>query len=143
MAKYRGIGTLIKRGNGDGPPETFTTIAGARDVAGPALTREIIDVTSQESSGDYAEKMPGPMDAGKVTFALFWNPAGATHDEHTGLVADFNAGVARSYQLYYPDAGHKTCTFEAFVTSFAPTGEVKGMLTAAVELDITGVPNWS
>jgi len=139
MAKYRGKGTLIKRGNGDGPPETFTTVPGATDITGPEDSREIIDVTSQESAGDYNEKMSGTIDAGNCTFTVFWDPANAVH---AALYADLTGGAARSYQLYFPDAGHKTCTFEGFVSSFKRTGNVKGMLTADVVLTITGAPSW-
>lgn len=47
MAALKGNNLLIKRGNADGPPETFTTLAGAR-TKNVSINNNPIDVTTDD-----------------------------------------------------------------------------------------------
>ena len=47
-------GTLLKLGDG-GTPENFTTIAEVRDIGGPELGADVVDVTSHDSPGAWEE----------------------------------------------------------------------------------------
>lgn len=49
MAKYKGRLFLVKRGQGDGPPETFTTVGGMRST-GMTINNETVDVTDKGSA---------------------------------------------------------------------------------------------
>lgn len=133
------FGTLLKLGDG-GSPEQFTTIAEVKDISGPALALDTEDATSHSSTGGWEEVVPTVLRSGEVTFDLNFAPTHATHNPATGLIADMVNRVRRDFQLVFPDAGHTTWQFSAYVTGFEPSAPVAGVLGAAVTLKVTGQP---
>jgi len=132
-------GTLLKAGDG-GSPESFTTIAEVLDITGPGLTLNTEDGTSHDSTAGWMERIATILDVGEVGFAIQYDPAGATHDASTGLIADMVARTLRNFQLVFPDTGTTTWAFAAFVTGFEPGAPVAGKLTASVTLSGSGQP---
>ncbi len=134
--KYSSHGILLQMGDG-GSPETFTTVAQVQDITPPNLTVETEDTTTHDSGG-WAEYSATLLDGGEVTFDILYDPADATHDNSTGLVAALTAKAAKNFKVVFPDADTTTWSFAALVTNFQPSGSVKGMLSASVTLKITG-----
>jgi len=134
------FGTLLKIGDGAGPPENFTTIAEVKDISGPKLEQGTEEVTSHGSAGGWREYVGTLLSAGEVTFDLNFVPTEATHNPSTGLIADLKNRVKRSFKLVFPDAGATTWAFSALVTGFEPGEPVEGSLAAAVTLRVTGQP---
>lgn len=133
------FGTYLKIGDG-ATPEAFTTIAEVLDIAGPDLSLDTEDATSHDSTGGWEEVIGTILRSGEVTFDVNYNPAGATHDASTGLIADMVARTRRNFQLVFPDSGNTTWAFTALVTSFAPAAPVAGVLRASLTLKPTGQP---
>lgn len=131
-------GTLLQMGDG-APTEAFATIAEVRDISGPGLSLNAIDVTAHTPEG-WHEFIGGLLDGGEVTFDINWVPSDATHDVTTGLVANMLARSVDNYQLVLPDAANTTWRFAALVTGFEPSEPVDDALTASVTLRITGQP---
>lgn len=132
-----GFGTLLKRGDGGTPTEIFTTLLENIELNGPALTRETIDATNQESPSGFREYLAGLADGGEVS------GTGNYIEDTTqaSLRADLENGTKRNFQLVVPfKAGSKTWSLSGFVTSFAPTYPVDDKMTYAFAIKLTGKP---
>jgi hypothetical protein len=115
-----------------------TTIAEVKDIKGPALKTDIVDVTNQSSPDGYEEKIPTLKRSGAVTFQCHFIPTDGTHDGSTGLL---KAYADRSLDEYTLDLqGGNLWTFNAYVVGFDETAPVAGVLTADVTLEVSGPP---
>lgn len=133
------IGTLLKLGDG-ASPEVFSTIAEVRDIDGPTLSAEEIDVTNHSTTGNYAESISGLLDAGTVSFDVNYLPANSTHDASTGLLAEFEAKTRSNYQMVLTDTANTTQSFAAYVQQFSMRFPVREQNQAAVIIRIVGAP---
>lgn len=138
-----GYGTLLKMGDG-AEPEVYTTVAEVKDIGGPEMEADVIEVTNQDSTGGWKEFIAGLLDAGEVTFDVNWLPGDATQDATTGLVSVMFARVKRNFRLQWPGTGAgKVCTFPALVTGISPDSPVDDANTASITLKVTGPPVFS
>jgi predicted secreted protein len=133
-----GPGFLLSKGDG-GSPENFTTVTEVKDIKGPQLKLDTVDVTNQSSPGGYEEIVATIRRSGEVTFDVQFQPADATHDAVTGVIADLNNRVLRNWRLNFPNQARKW-SFAAYVTGFEETAPVAGILTASLTLKISGQP---
>ena len=133
------FGTLLKLGDGGGS-EAFATIAEVKNIKGPKLKMDTIEVTSHSSTSAFREYIAGLLDGGEVTFDMNWLPANATQSYSAGVLKDMYNRTKRNFQLVFPSASPTTWTFAAFVTGFEPDAAVDGALTASLTLKLTGVP---
>jgi len=133
------FGTLLKIGDG-ATPEAYVTIAEVGNITGPALSLDTDDATSHDSVDGWTEAVGTLLNGGEVGMDLNFIPAGATHSYATGLIHDMVGRTLRNFRLVFPNVAATTWTFAAFVTKFAPKAPVKGSLTAAVTLKISGKP---
>lgn len=138
-AAKEGYGTLMKIGDG-AMPEVFTTIAEVKDISGPSLSMDTIDVTNQSSTGAWEETIKSILRSGEVTFDV--NFLGdATQWTTTGLLSKFTARTTTNFQLVWTNS--KQVAFSALVTGFAPSAPVGDALTASITLKVTGVPTFT
>jgi hypothetical protein len=135
---FASYGTLLQMGDG-ATPENFATIAGVGDIAGPAISRDLVEVTSHSSEDGYEEQVPTIKRSGNVTFPLRWDPDDPTHDGETGILALVQADEPTNFREVYPRIG-KMWTFSAYVTAFNTTAPVAGVAGADVTMKITGRP---
>jgi len=141
MSRATGPGFLLQVGDG-ATPEVFTTIAEVRDIRGPAIKRDTIDVTNQSSPNGWEEIVRSIKRTGEVTFPCNFNPTDPTLDQTTGLLADIDSDDPdpRHYQLLLNDADDTMWSFSGFITGFDQTAPVAGVLTADVTIKVTGKP---
>lgn len=132
-----GQGTKLQRGNADGPPETFTTIAEVQSISGPTTEFDKIDRTSHDSPGGARQYYPGLKDQGELSFTVIYDPKEATHGS-AGLFGDANARTTRNYKLIFPDTGGSYYTFSAFVSGLPQEFPVDDLIKANVTLTIDG-----
>ena len=131
------FGTLLQQGDG-GTPETFTTVAEVMDITGPSLVRDTEEVTNHSSTNAWKEYIPTLRDGGEVTFDINYVPTGSTHDATTGILADWEDGTLRNWQLVWPDTGSTTWSFPGYVTNFEPSANVNGALRASITILLSG-----
>lgn len=129
-----GFGTLLKAGNG-ASSETFAAIAEVKSISGPALIAEIVDRTHMESPNSFREKLPSLLDTGPITFSVNFLPATAAQ---TVITTDLKARTKRNFQLVFPDTSTTTWSFSGYYTNFSPNAEIDGVLSADVEITVTG-----
>lgn len=137
MPTYGSHGTLIQKGDG-GTPEVFAAIGLIKDIEGPGFTRDIHDASVQTS--DWAVNIPGMKKGESLTFDINLDPADATHDHLTGLIADFLNGTKRNFRIVFPDVGATIWEFAGYVVGIPPSAPVDGVLTASVTISIDGDP---
>lgn len=130
-----GHGTLFKRGNADGPPETFTALGEILDISGPDMTKDTIDATHMASTDRYREFISGLRDGGEVTVTCNFVPGGTTI---ANALTDFQADVPRSYQILWEDGSD--LTFEAHMTGPAVTAPLDDKMSATFTYKVTGKP---
>jgi hypothetical protein len=129
-------GTTVKRGNGDGPPETFTNVAEVLDFDGPGGEASEIDVSHLESTSK--EFLLGLKDNGELAINVNLIPGSASQN---GLQADHDASTLRNFKLVLSQG--TTAAFAAYVKRFRRTGQKDDVVKAAITLRITGDITWT
>lgn len=135
-AAISAYGTLLQLGDG-GSPENFTTIAEVRDITGPQLTRNSIDVTNHSSANGFEEFVLGIKKSGQVSFEVNFVPTAATQNGTTGLWAEYQNATKANYKMIFPSS-YGTLSFAAFCDGIEPHAPVNGALTAKITLKVTG-----
>ena len=129
-----GKGTLFKRGDG-ASPEVFTTVAEVKSISGPELSRDTLDVTNMDSTGNFREFVATLQDGGSVSFDI--NLIGDNTSQNN-LDTDMNNGTARNFQMLLPNVGATLYSFTGLVTGFSVAVEIDGIITASITIKITG-----
>ena len=142
MTEYAALGTLLAIGNSNIPASaTYTTIAQVRNISGPGMSSDPIDVTSHDSTNGWREFVVALKDMGEITLDLIYDPDQATHSKSSGgLLYEFTQASQKAYRLTLVDTTATVFKFVAYVTSFSPTFNFDGSMDASVTLRITGAP---
>ena len=130
MGAQKGKDLLLKvDGNGEG---SFTTVAGLRARA-VAFNAETVDVTHQESAGQWRELLAG---AGVKSARL--SGSGIFKDaESDALIRSYVFdGTIRDWQIVVPDFGVVEGLFQ--ITSFELTGRHDGEVAFEIALESAG-----
>lgn len=135
-----GPGFLLQMGSTAGNAGVFTTVAEVKDITGPAVSVDVIDVTNQDSPGGYEEIIPSIRRAGDVDFDVNFNPTSGTHDGATGLLFLANNKTKRGWRLQLQDTGNHYWSFDGYVVGFQTKAPVAGVLTGTTKIRITGQP---
>lgn len=135
-----GPGFLLQVSATAGDAGPFTTVAEVKDITGPAVSLDVIDVTNQSSPGGYEEIIPSIRRAGEVDFDVNFDPQSGTHDGTTGLLYLANNKVKVGWRLQLQDPGNHYWAFDAYVVGFQTKAPVAGVLTGTTKLRITGQP---
>lgn len=141
MSENTAFGTILAYGNSETPSEEYTKVAQVKDISGPSMSRETIDVTNHDSPSGFAEFLASIADGGEITFTLEYDPDDASHDQTTGLLKLMGETVTRNWRLIFPVeavTGYHGFQFAALVTGFATNAPVKGSLTADIKLKVAG-----
>lgn len=139
-----GTGVLVAGSSGalssgaDGT-EVFTSIAEIKNVGGPNLQAQVVDVTNSDSANRTREFITGLIDPGDLTFLMNFIPGNSGQQ---GLVTDMKNGTLRNFQLVWPDADLTVCSLSARIVGFSPTANQDNAMEANVSLKISGFPEW-
>lgn len=135
-----GPGFLLQASTTAGDAGAFTTVAEVKDITGPAVSVDIIEVTNQSSPGKYEEKIPSIRRAGDVDFDVNFDPQSGTHNGATGLLYLANNALKVGWRLQLQDPGNHYWSFDAYCVGFQTKAPVNGVLTGTTKLTITGQP---
>jgi len=126
-----GVGTVVQKWSiGD---SAWTTIAEVTNISGPGMTRDLIEVTSLDSTGGYREFIAGFRDGGNVVLSMNYTRAGL--DE---FLADFESDVLQNYEIILPDG--TSIEFEGFVQEFPLTIPTDAQVTMETTIKVSGAP---
>jgi len=134
-------GTLLYLATNAGGTTGKQQVAEVTSISGPTMTSDLIDVTSQESSGGFREKIIGLTDPGELSFDIFFNQTIASHDNVAGLLFIFSNKVSRYFQLKLPSA-MGVWQFQGVVNGFEIDASVDDALKASVTIALSGLPNF-
>ena len=119
----------------------YLAIAEVRDMDGPALKMETVDVTSHSSASGWAEHIGTTLEAGELSLEIGYVPSASSHSSASGLIRFLTGKTARPFQIGFPDG--TAWEFSGLVTAFKPKAAVKGDLVADVSIQVTGAPTLS
>lgn len=125
-----GVGTVFQRWDG---ASTWEKIAEVTNIAGPGMTRELIDVTSLDSTSGYREFIAGFRDAGTVVLSMNFTRAGLDI-----FIADFEDNDAQNYEIVLPDDDVTSLEFAGLVSELPLTIPTDSQVTMEVTIKITG-----
>lgn len=133
-----GPGFLLQLGTAAGNAGTFTTIAEVKDISGPNVTLDVIDVTNQSSPNGFEEIIPSIRRGGETDFDVNFIPGHATQGSSAGLWYLARNKIKRGYRLLLETPGAHYLYWDAYVISIMPKAPVVGALTASIKLRATG-----
>lgn len=146
MAEYAGYRTKLEINLAS----VWTVVAQIRDLAGPAIESDQIEVSHRQSGGTidrFRRYVAGLADGGEVAFDIVFDPDHASHDPTvTGSMYNLaETGEVNSFRITFPGAGSDitTATFSAFVSNFEVDSPLEDGLTADLTLKITGAITWA
>lgn len=132
-----GYGTLFKSGNG-AVPEVFTTLAEVTAITPPALARDTVDATHEESPGAWREFIAGLKDGGEVSLDLNFVPGGTAAAAMMAEL-DLDGALAKiNRQIIFPDGSY--FSFAGILTAFEPDAPIDDKMSASVTFKVTGKP---
>lgn len=117
----------------DGSPDTYQAIPEIKSFSGPSGSASVIDVTDLDSTSK--EKRMGLADEGQIQFTINYIPTNAVH---SGLRTDRANRTLRGFKMIYTDTGDTEWAFNAYVTGFAVSGGVDGVVEVQVTLELSG-----
>lgn len=124
------LGTTLRR-EGD-------VIANVKGISGPALTRDLADVTNLLSPNGFEEVLPTILRTGDVSFTLSFDPDNAGH---LLLRDDVVSATARSFDITFPptvaSGTEQRHSFDAYVTNYTNQVELESEIMAEVTLKPT------
>lgn len=137
-----GPGFLLQVSTTSGDAGSFSTVAEVKDISGPGITLDVIDVTNQDSPGGFEEIIPTIRRGGDVDFDVNFNPNNATHaDAAGGLVYMAKARTKLGWRLQLNEDAGWYVAFDAYVVSFQWKAPVANVLSGTTKLRVTGEPS--
>lgn len=124
-----GVATLFRRWTAP----TWVNIAEINTIAGPGMTRDVIDVTSLDSTDKYREFIAGFRDAGTVVLNMNF-----TRAEYDVMKSDFENDDLQNYEIVLPDAENTALEFEGLVTELPLTIPPDDKITMDVTIKLSG-----
>lgn len=126
---FAGVGTLFRRWSGT----AWVNIAEINSITGPGMSRDVIDVTSLDSTDGYREFIAGFRNAGTVGLAMNF-----TRSTYNMMKTDFESDDLQNYEIVLPDDDHTSFEFQGLVTELPLSIPADDKVTADVTLQISG-----
>lgn len=126
-----GVGTVIQKWSISS--SVWTAIAEVTNISGPGMTRDLIEVTSLDSTDGYREFIAGFRDGGNVVLSMNYTRSGL--DE---FLADFESDTIQNYEIVLPDG--TSIEFEGFVQEFPLTIPTDSQITMETTIKLSGAP---
>jgi len=124
-----GVGTRVRRWDGS----DWADVAEINSVTGPNKTRDVIDVTSLDSTGGYREFIAGFRDSGTVSL-----PMNFTRETYDLMNADFEDQDKQNYEIVLPDTEDTTFEFIGLVTELGLGVPIDDKITADCTIKVSG-----
>lgn len=140
MAKYTAYESVLRV---ETTPSVFVDVAQVRDISGPSMTQDAVEVTARDTS-KWRTFTPGLRDGGEVTFDLIYDPDLASHsatNTTTGLVSFLLTGTAKTFRLVMSDSNY--FSFSGIVTAFTPESPLEDAMTASCTIKVTGAVSYN
>lgn len=132
-----GYQTLFKTGNG-ASPEVFSTLAEVTGITPPAMARDTVDATHEESPGAWREFIAGLKDGGEVSLDMNFVPGGSAAASMAAEL-DLDGPLAlKNRQIMFPDGSY--FSFAAILTAWEPDAPIDDKMAASATFKVSGKP---
>lgn len=124
----------------------YDSIGQVKDIGGPNISRDTIEVTDRDLPDNYKIFWGGYADGGELTFQLNWDPKNNVHIDTagTGLLADFedqdNCTLAKFRLRLDLCGGTADWEFSGVMTQFNTSSPEQGANTADCTVKVSGKP---
>ncbi len=118
---------------------SYTNLTNLKDISGPDVNAEQIDVTTHDSADFFAEFVTGIADGGEVSFDVVFDPTSAAHEL---MYNDVAARQLHNFKLILPGGGASVgnIAFAGVFTKMSFGAPVKDGLMASVTIKVSGKP---
>lgn len=129
-----GFGTLFQTDYGSG----YETLAEVNNITPPAMSRDSVEVTHEQSPNAWREKIPGLKDAGEVSLDLNMVPGGFAMTRLMSELAMEGSEAVLPRKIIFPDGS--SFSFSGFLTGAEPDAPIDDKLALSVTITVTGEP---
>ena len=126
-----GVGTQFRRWNPTSA--SWVTISEINSITGPGMSRDVIDVTSLDSTSGYREFITGFRNAGTLTLSMNFS-----RTEYELMKEDFESDTAVNYEIMLPDDENTSLEFLGLVTECPLTIPPDDKVTVDITIQISG-----
>lgn len=133
MAGIDAFGTTWGLGNGDGPPETFTTVADVTSIDVLDVDVDDIDMTTHSSTDGWKEFEAGLKDGGELSMEVNYDPS-----LHGTLFSSI--GTTKNMLITLTDSGAATVAFAGYIKGMKAQAPYDDKLSATVTVKVSGAP---
>ena len=126
-----GVGTQFRRWNPTSA--SWVTISEINSITGPGMSRDVIDVTSLDSTSGYREFITGFRNAGTLTLSMNFS-----RTEYELMKEDFESDIAVNYEIMLPDDENTSLEFSGLVTECPLTIPPDDKVTVDITIQISG-----
>lgn len=126
---FSGVGSEFRRYSG----ASWSKIAEVNSISGPGMSREMIDVTSLDSTGGYREFIPSFRDGGQVTLNMNF-----TRDGYEELLSDYESDSEVDYEIVLSDSEKTTIEFTGYVQELPITISTDDKVGNDCTIKVTG-----
>jgi predicted secreted protein len=127
---FSGVGSKFRRWNKTSGK--WEAVAEVKSISGPTMSREMIDVTSLDSTGGYREFIPSFRDGGTITLSINFTYAG-----YKLLKQDFQSDVLNNYEIYLADG--TSIEFSGYVQDLPITVKFDDAVTSEITIKVSGL----
>lgn len=131
----RGMILGIHAGADETSGATYTPVAEVTKITPPTYSREVVDLTSADSSEEYEEVIGGVRRTGKVQIEGKLTTAG-----RTALLAAFDRNDNDAFQITLPDYDGGAIQFSGFLSDFSSSLTFSGECTFSAQIKVSGKP---
>lgn len=116
----------------------WAILAGVTNITPFNITRETLDSTNMGTADGFKTVIGGLKDSGECTVDINYDPTA-----HNALLDDFDEPDPMKYRVTFPGVAGEIASFDAIMTSFAPSSPMEDKLTASIGLKISGKIVWT
>lgn len=127
---FSGVGSEFRRWNST--TSKWVAVAEVKSISGPTMTREMIDVTSLDSTGGYREFIPSFRDGGTITLSMNF-----TFDGYKLLKQDFQSDSLINYEIYLADG--TSIEFSGYVQDLPINVTFDDAVTSEITIKVSGM----
>lgn len=130
------INTFLYLGTTASPPVYGTPIANVGDYAGPGMSKQMVDVTSNSNANPWRLKIGTLLDGGDLALPLYFIPADSDMQALLAVFATNGEAGIRWFKLAFSD-DTTDWFFQASISKWNLKMPVAGVVTAEVTFTIS------
>ena len=126
---FSGVGTMLRKYDGS----AWVSLGEVKNISGPSMSRNTIDVTSLASVNGYMEYITGMRDPGSLTFTINF-----IRSDYNMMKDDFESDEIVDYEMVLPDEEASSFEMVGFVTELPLTVPFNDAVTVNVTIKLSG-----